>query len=453
MWRLADPARRRLRVPHFEGPWKLSPSAVGSRLVTRRDVLRTMLGFAGLAAVPALGACGRSGPAAGAADTVTVGSNYSDAVPKEALAEVFSAFSAKTGIALDVNTVDHNTFQQQANNYLQGRPGDVFAWFAGYRMRFFAERELASPISDVWEQVGGNFSQAFREASTGRDGEQYFIPFYYYPWAVFYRKSLFQQRGYEVPANLNEFTTLAERMQQDGIVPIAFANKDGWPAMGTLDYLNMRINGFDFHMRLMEGQESWESDEVKAVFSTWRDLLPFHQQGALGRTWQEAAQALAAKEAGMYVLGMFLGQQFSEADREDLEFFAFPEINPQFGQDSVEAPIDGFMLSKNPRNPDGAKQLLAYLATPEAQSTYLRADPNNVAATEGADTSGYGPLQLKALELVSGAAHVSQFLDRDTRPDFASTVMIPSLQEFFNDPDGIDRLTRKIEQQKRMIFG
>jgi multiple sugar transport system substrate-binding protein len=36
-------------------------------------------------------------------------------------------------------------------------------------------------------------------------------------------------------------------MQADDLVPIAFADKDGWPAMGTFDQLNLRINGYQFH--------------------------------------------------------------------------------------------------------------------------------------------------------------------------------------------------------------
>ena len=101
---------------------------------------------------------------------------------------------------VDVNTVDHNTFQEQINNYLQGTPDDVFTWFAGYRMQFFAAaRASPTPIDDVWEKIGGNFSTAFKQASTGLDGKQYFVPFYNYPWAVFYRKSLFEEKGYERP--------------------------------------------------------------------------------------------------------------------------------------------------------------------------------------------------------------------------------------------------------------
>ena len=63
-------------------------------------------------------------------------------------------------------------------------------------------------------------------------------------------------------------------MQTDGLNPIAFGDSDGWPAMGTFDYLNLRINGYDFHVELMAGEKSWNSNEVKTVFDTWRGLLP-----------------------------------------------------------------------------------------------------------------------------------------------------------------------------------
>ena len=71
----------------------------------------------------------------------------------------------------------------------------MFAWFSGFRMRFFAAQGLAEPITDVWSTVGSNYSEAFKVGSTGDDGEQYFIPIYNYPWAVFYRKSLFEEKG------------------------------------------------------------------------------------------------------------------------------------------------------------------------------------------------------------------------------------------------------------------
>jgi multiple sugar transport system substrate-binding protein len=433
---------------------QLPPSASGSGLqLSRRDLLR-VLGVAG--AGVAVASCGSDSGGGGGGSTaskeVTVGSNASDAIPKKAYEEVFAGFNKATGLTAKINTVDHNTFQEQINSYLQGRPDDMFMWFAGYRMQFFAERGLATPISDVWEKVGGNYTDALKAASTGVDGKQYFIPFYYYPWAFFYRKSVFEKNGYQPAKTWDELVALSKQMQKDGLTPIAFADKDGWPAMGTFDYLNMRTNGYDFHINLMGGKESWTDPKVTKVFDTWRELLPYHQAGSLGRTWQDAAKTLADKKAGLYLLGMFVGQQFQGAAADDLDFFAFPEIDSTIGTDSVEAPIDGFMLSKKLQNEEGAKKLLEYLAGAEAVNTYLKSDPNNIAANTKADTSGYSALQKKAVELIGSAKHISQFLDRDTRPDFASTVMIPSLQTFIRNPNDVAGLTKKIEEQKKSIF-
>jgi multiple sugar transport system substrate-binding protein len=437
-------------------PRSYGAGGVSAMAIRRRTLLRGMLGAGALAAgAPILSACGNDsgsgGGGGGGGGEVTFGSNWSDPVPKKGIQAMMDGWSKGK---VKINTVDHNSFQENINNYLQGGPDDVFGWFAGYRMQFFAEQGLVGEISDVWSDIGGGFSDAMKQQSTGKDGKQYFVPIYYYPWAVFYRKSVWQQKGYEPPATLDEFKTLATKMKSDGLNPIAFGDSDGWPAMGTFDYLNMRINGYDFHVQLMAGEKSWSSSEVKTVFDTWKGLLPLHQTDALGRTWQEAAQSLLKKESGMYLLGMFVGQQFPEgAERDDLDFFPFPEVDSAVGTDAVEAPIDGVMMAPRPRNEDGARELLRYIGSAEAEEAYIKSDPNNIAAHNDADTSGYNALQKKGEELVSGAKSISQFLDRDTRPDFASTVMIPSLQEFIRNPNDIDGLTKKIEDQKNSIFG
>ncbi|MER5657920.1 ABC transporter substrate-binding protein [Streptomyces sp. NPDC002131] len=420
---------------------------------SRRTLLRGIGGAAALGAgIPLLSACGGSGSAADP-KTVTVGSNASDAVPKKAFADIYAAFKKQSGVTVDVNTKDHNTFQEQINSYLQGTPDDVFNWFAGYRMQFFASKKLASPIDDVWDKIGDNFPDAMKSLSKGEDGKYYFVPLYTYPWAIFYRKSVFQQHGYDVPTTWDQLVALCKKMKKDGLVPIAFGDKDAWPALGTFDQINFRTNGYDFHVDLMAGKASWTDAKVRAAFDHWAEILPYHQEGAVGRTWQDAAQSLVAKKSGMYLLGTFVGQQFTnEADREDLDFFAFPEIDSAYGQDTVEAPTDGFLLSKAPKNRSGAIKLLEFLGSPAAEQIYLKSDPNVVAASTKADTSSYSALQKKAYDMISGAEHLTQFMDRDSRPDFTATVMQPALQRFIRDPKGIDGLLSSIERQKKTIF-
>ena len=105
-------------------------------------------------------------------------------------------------------------------------------WFAGYRMQFFAQRGLATAIYDVWGKIGGNFSDALKNASTGLDGKQYFVPFYYYPWALFYRKSVFEEKGYEVPETLDDLKALATKMKSDGLSRSASPTRTAGPRWG-----------------------------------------------------------------------------------------------------------------------------------------------------------------------------------------------------------------------------
>ena len=441
-----------------DNPLQFDLEELAARQTTRRGLL-VAAGAGGLAAVYGLTAARARGavPASWLSElsgTVSFGSNASDPVPKAAYAAVFKAFTKKTGTKVNVNTVDHNTFQEQINTYLQGQPQDVFTWFAGYRMQFFAQKNLLSPIDDVWEVLKPQFSPAMQQASKGLDGHYYFVPIYNYPWAVFYRKSVFKAHGYTVPKTWDQFMTLAKKMKADGLTPIAFADKDGWPAMGTFDILNMRINGYDFHVRLMAGKESWDSPKVKAVFNQWREILPYTSQGALGLTWQEGAQQMIGKQAGMYLLGSFVGQQATAAaDHADLDFFAYPAINPKHGQDSLDAPIDGFLMSRKAKNKDGAKALLKYLGSAAAENTYLKSDANDVGANSHASSAHYNALQKKSAELIGSAKHIAQYMDRDTRPDFASTVMIPALQQFLNKPNDVNGLVKSIQKQKKSIFG
>ncbi|MGH2576928.1 MAG: ABC transporter substrate-binding protein, partial [Actinomycetota bacterium] len=231
----------------------LTPPSVAAG-VGRRGFLKGALGAGAALSMPALlAACGGDDEGGGSGGgkptgTVSFGSNEAGGdVPQQRRNALVAAYEESSGLTVKVNAVDHNTFQENINNYLQGNPDDVFSWFAGYRMQFFAERGLIGEISDVWENLSG-FSDAFKKASTGSDDKQYFVPDSNYPWAVFYRKSLWEERGYQAPTTYDEMIALAQQMESDGLTPFAFADKQGWPAMGTFDILNMRINSYDYHV-------------------------------------------------------------------------------------------------------------------------------------------------------------------------------------------------------------
>ena len=441
-----------------------SPSRVGFSVMSRRQALVGAAGLAGGAAF--LAACGSSSSSSssggGAIDVskatgdVTFGSNFSNEKPKAALQAMIDALPNKN-VKVKVNTTDHNSYQDNISTYLQN-PDDVISWFAGYRMRFFAAKGLVGDVSDVWGNLG-ELSGAFKTASTGDDGKQYFVPLYYYPWAVHYRKSLFAEKGYTVPKTWDEFKALCDKMKTDGITPLAAANDGKWPQMGMFDQINLRTNGYQFHVDLMAGKKDWSSPEVAKVFSNWTELLPYYQDGVNGRKWEDGASSFGKKEVGMYLIGTFLASNFdptkdpgAQAIIDDIDFFSFPEIDKAHGQDAVEAPIDGFMMAKKPKNEAGAKALLAHIGTAAGQEAYLKVDPSAVAASSKASTASYSALQKKSAELVGSAKYIAQFLDRDTNPEFASKVMGDAIANFLTDPTKSADILKSVQEQAKTIL-
>ncbi len=427
-----------------------SPSRFGYSL-GRRSVLKGAAGAAALGMGLRGGLTSAQVSPGTATGEVTLGSNYSNALPQQALAAAVAALP-NAGITVAINEVDHNTFQENITTYLQN-PDDVIPWFAGYRMRFFAAQELLGDITDVWAAgLNDNLAEGFKVASTGDDGLQYFVPWTYYCWGIHYRPSLFEANSWTVPTTLDELMSLASDMQDAGIVPFAFGNDGRWPAMGTFDQINFRMNGYQFHVDLMAGKESWTDERVKAVFTTWESLLPFHQENPNGRTWEEGAAAILANEAGMMTIGNFLGEQFPDGDTSDLDFFPFPELNPEHGIGTIEAPIDGWMMAKEPENIEAAKELLYHFGTAVAQEAFLAINPSVVAPANDVDTAGYSALQKKAFDTVAAAPNVTQFLDRDTSPEFASNVAGQAFADFLADPSGIDSILEDMQSQAEVIF-
>jgi multiple sugar transport system substrate-binding protein len=446
----------------------------GLRSVTRRQVLKGGAAVAALGGISAfLAACSTGGgtattaptaaasqapasqapgsaPASAAASgggtggTLHIGSNHSDPGEKKGMDAINAAFTKATGINVVMNTVDHGTFQDQITNYLGGTPDTAYTWFSGFRMKFFADQGLNTAIDDVWSTVKSNFTAGFANSVVGNDGKVYGIPVDYYPWAVFYRKSVFADKGYTIPATWDDFITLLKKMQTDGLTPIAFGDKDGWPAMGTFDILNLRQNGYDFHVNLMAGKEKWTDPKVTSVFQKWAEIVPYHAKDYAGLTWQQAADTLVQKKSGLYLLGLFVSAQFAATNKPediaDLDFFPFPTLGTQFdAENALDAPIDTWQVSsKSPNLANETDQWKAYLefwAKGATQLLMFQNQPGLIPTASDTDTSTYSALQKKAVEIVSKAQKITQFLDRDTRSDFAGANGMQSfLQTFLSNP-------------------
>ena len=351
---------------------------------------------------------------------------------------------------VQVTNQNQEDYKQAIRAFLQAKPApDVLAWSAGNRARFFIARDQIAPISDMW--AANNYDDVLAPAFNRLaeyQGEKYFLPTDYYWWAIYYRPSLFEQVGISEPKTWEELLGACDALNEAGITPIAIGNRFKWPAAGWFDYLNMRVNGPEFHQQLTDLEIPLTDPRVKAVFTTWQDLFDHNcfLQDAAAYDWQEALDPMIQGQAAMYLMGDFVRESYPDELEDDLDFFQFPVINPDvpIGED---APTDGFFMSVNAAHPEAAEAFMAYLASQDVQQQRLD-EQGRLPTRTDLDLSNVDPFIQKGVEMVQSADYVALFFDRDTAPEMADIGMDAMLR-FWNDPDQIDSILQDWEAERQ----
>ncbi|NQT58794.1 MAG: extracellular solute-binding protein [Bacteroidetes bacterium] len=391
--------------------------------------------------------------AAGEAETskkLVINSNLSDPAPKADLAKVVELFKAENpDLEVELNTFDHEAYKTAIRNFLATEAPDVCLWFAGNRMKFFVDQELFMDVSDLWESEGLYDSMASSVKAMSVDGKQYGVPWSYYQWGVYYRTDVFAKYGLEEPKTWDEFMTVNDTLVANGVTPITIGTKYLWTAAGWFDYMNLRVNGYDYHMKLMAGEASYLDPELDAVFDLWADMLNkghFLENHAT-YSWQEAQAPLISGDAAMYLIGNFMIPDMESAGVVDnIGFFQFPIIDSAVGV-YEDAPTDTFHIPQNAKNVANAKKFMAFVARPDIQtlltSGSLPPNKNSEAPTDRFKKEGF--------DMLGAADGLAQFYDRDTNPEMAKAGM-EGFQEFMVFPDRIDAIRARIEEERKNIF-
>jgi ABC-type glycerol-3-phosphate transport system substrate-binding protein len=386
---------------------------------------------------------------------ITYNSMHGDPIPRAFDEEIVAMWNEANPLTpVEHSIIAHEDFKQAIRAYLTAQPApDVLTWFAGERARFFIDRGLIADISDVFEEYGFNetYAPGFL-ALASVDGKQYFLPTSYYWWAVYYRPSLFEQAGItEVPETWDEFLAACDTLNAAGITPITIGTRYPWTAAAWFDYINMRLNGPEFHIDLMSLKESYTDERVRAVFDYWQQLFDHNCfiEDAAAYAWQEALTPMAEGNAAMYLMGQFIVDSYPDELEDDLDFFRFPIIDPEvpIGED---APTDGYFIAAGARNLEGGKEFLAFIGSQEVQQKAFD-ELGRLPTRTDVDVSGASPATQKGIELIQTADYVAQFYDRDTTAPMAEAGL-NAFSLFWSDPSSIDQILEDLEAERLRIL-
>ena len=387
------------------------------------------------------------------AGTLIVNSNQSGAEAAAALKEYIADFeAAHPDVKVVLNEFESESYKVAIRNFLTSETPDVALWFAGNRMKFFVDQDLFRDVSDVWEEYGLYDSMASSRLSVTVDDKQYGVPWGYYQWGMYYRTDIFDKVGLSVPTNFEELVAACSTLRENNITPVAIGTRYLWTAAGWFDYLNMRINGYEFHMDLAAGKVSYEDSRLDMVFDKWAELIKadcyLEDHASFG--WEDGLTPMINGEAAMYLLGNFITGNLNTAGVLDhIDYFQFPKIVDGVPL-SEDAPTDTIHIPAGAKNIEDAKKFLGFLSNPEAATKWANArsflSPNSNAEPPS------DRFQLKGVNVLNNAYGIAQFFDRDANPDMAKTAM-EGFQEFMVKPDREAKIRARVEKERERIHG
>lgn len=357
---------------------------------------------------------------------------------------------------VELTFIEHEELRDLLESYLtRTDPPDVLTWFAGNRMQSFIDRKLMMKTESIKgiDELYGSLQPRFQSMFDKGDAK-HFIPTSYFWWAIYYLPSVFEKAGIDMPINnWQELTVAAEKLNSIGIVPFSLGSRYRCPATSWFDYLNMRLNGPEFHQQLMDLKIPYTDERIRTVLSFFRKLQDngWFLGKANSYDEEEAVNAVLSGKAGMTLIGSYVQDEYVPADcKNDLDFFRFPIINEHVGI-GEDTPIDGFFASGRSNNPQDVGDFLLYLGSKDVQALATKSI-TALPTHSGIDLGKIRDDLAKGYEITNHADNLFQFYDLDTPWEIADVGMA-LINDFASYETDESTVQHRIEEARLKFLG
>lgn len=319
-------------------------------------------------------------------------------------------------------TIERRGYSQSPQQYLlSDAPPDLMAMGPSYILRSAIQQDFLTDITDLWAQSGlqDSYPSNFK-SMTEYNGKQYFVPMGYSWTAIYFNQAVFNEFNLTPPQTWDELANLADTLLANGVTPFSIAGQSPVEFSLWFDYLNLRLNGAEFHRSLMWGQESYDDTRVHQVFELWISLV---KQGyfvpnassrgdlnSLGAVIRGDNGQLGRHKAAMVLTTASGVTELPDKFQAELDFFRFPILDPTLSQGEI-LPSTGYMIPSNAPNRLAAIDLVAYLSSAEAQTMLFGVGDTLatfVPASQEVDQGQFSVELQQGMAIVDGADSVTQ---------------------------------------------
>ncbi|GAA3709007.1 extracellular solute-binding protein [Zhihengliuella alba] len=312
----------------------------------------------------------------------------------------------------------------------QALPDVYFTWTGDWAQNF-VEGGLAADLSELIAP-GTEWGDRFGEASLSAfeyDGKYYGIPLYNNGKFMGYNESAFADAGIEVPTTFGELIESCAPLREAGYEPIAFGNKDGWPALHYLQQLfahnvPSEVLQADFEPETAQWTDPGYAKSLEQ-FQTLVTECTDTGTGTNGVLYTTAQEAFAGGRAAMYYQEVLefdtVTAEGSALAAEDFGIFPLPAPADAAGDPrALEGAPEGYLI--NARSPQAAlaADFMKFATQEEHAKTLSSApygQPSSVVGAVTEETSSQAVFE--GITAVNEASQLVAWLDTVTVPEVA----------------------------------
>lgn len=312
----------------------------------------------------------------------------------------------------------------------QALPDIYFTWTGDWAENFVGGG-LAADLSELIAP-GTEWGDRFGEASLSAfkyDGKFYGIPLYNNGKFMGYSKAAFADAGLDVPTTFEELIDSCKPLREAGYEPIAFGNKDGWPALHYLQQLfAYNVPSEVLHADFDPETARWtDPGYAKSLeqFATLVTECTDSGRGTNGVLYTTAQEALAGGRAAMYYQEILefetVTAEGAVLTAEDFGIFPLPVPEGAAGDPAaLEGSPEGYLI--NAKSPRAAlavdfMKFATELENAETLSSPPYGQPSTVIGAVTEQTSSKAVFE--GITKVNEASQLVVWLDTITVPEVA----------------------------------
>lgn len=241
----------------------------------------------------------------------------------EALEEKFNASHDDIELVIDspndAMVILKTRFIRENNPDIIGIGGDI-------NYSNFLDANMLMDISDFdgLDDIKENYLATNKELEYVPQDGVYAVPYMANAAGVLYNKDLFEEHNWSIPTTWEEFLSLCDSIQAEGIQPLYFGYKDIWTCLAPWNAIAVNLCDTDIAYQVNSGNATF-SEAYREIAQKDKELLKYGQPNPVAYSYNDACTAFARGQSAMYVIGNYAIPQIKSVNPEmNIDSFVFP---------------------------------------------------------------------------------------------------------------------------------